>query len=83
VGELYGGFTARATVMTAKPQIGERSTNDGKLLKGDIAEIVLYGQDNAVGRNKVESYLAWKYGLTLGTPASPMNYVSYVGRGSS
>lgn len=79
VGELYGGFTARATVMNAKPQIGERSTNDGKLLKGDIAEIVLYGQDNAVGRNKVESYLAWKYGLTLGTPASPMNYVSYVG----
>jgi len=78
VGELYGGFTARATRYTAIPQIGDRSTNDSKLI-GDIAEIVLYGQNNAAGRNKVESYLALKYGITLGYTASPVNYVSSAG----
>ncbi|HVW62491.1 MAG TPA: hypothetical protein VHC48_20715 [Puia sp.] len=78
IGELYGGFTARATRYNARPQIGDRSTNDSKLI-GDIAEIVLYGQNNAAGRNKVESYLALKYGITLGAPASPVNYVSSTG----
>jgi hypothetical protein len=78
VGNLFGGFTARATVMTAPPQIGDRSTNDAKMI-GDIAEIVVYSADNATGRNKVESYLALKYGLTLGNAASPINYTSSSG----
>jgi hypothetical protein len=77
VGMLYGGFAARATVMNGlTPQLGERSTADGKYLKGDIAEVVLYGQNNAASRNRVESYLALKYGITLGTSASLVNYVS-------
>jgi hypothetical protein len=80
IGMLYGGFTARATVMTGiKPQIGERSTADGKYLKGDIAEIILYSQNNAANRNRVESYLALKYGITLGSPGSLVNYVSSTG----
>jgi len=80
IGMLYGGFTARATVMTGiKPQIGERSTADGKYLKGDIAEIILYGRNNDANRNRVESYLALKYGVTLGTPANLVNYVSSTG----
>jgi len=80
IGTLYGGFTARATVMTGiRPQIGERSTADGKYLIGDIAEIIVYGQNNAANRNRVESYLALKYGITLGTPGSLVNYVSSTG----
>ena len=80
IGTLYGGFTARATVMTGiRPQIGERSTADGKYLKGDIAEIIVYGQNNAANRNRVESYLALKYGITLGTPGSLVNYMSSTG----
>lgn len=75
VGSLFGGFTARATTMTGIPQIGDRSTNDSKMI-GDIAEIIVYSANNAAGRNKVESYLALKYGLTLGNPATPINYTS-------
>jgi len=74
-GSLYGGFTARATIMNSKPQIGDRSTDDSPL-KGYISEIVLYSQDNAASRNKVESYLALKYGVSLGTASSLVNYVS-------
>ena len=75
VGSLYGGFTARATVMNSTPQIGDRSTDDSPL-KGYISEIVLYSQDNSSNRNKVESYLALKYGMSLGLASSLINYVS-------
>ncbi len=72
---LFGGFTKRATVMTGIPQIGDRSTDDAPMI-GNIAEIIVYSANNATGRNKVESYLALKYGLTLGNIASPVNYTS-------
>ena len=75
VGSLYGGFTARATTMNGPPQIGDRSTNDSKM-SGDIAEIIVYSSNNATNRNKVESYLALKYGITLGTNTSTVNYTS-------
>ena len=75
VGSLFGGFTARSTVMTGIPQIGDRSTNDSKMI-GDIAEIIVYSANNAAGRNKVESYLALKYGLSLGNAATPVSYTS-------
>jgi len=74
-GSLYGGFTARATVMNSSPQIGDRSTDDSPL-KGYISEIVLYSQNNATNRNKVESYLALKYGITLGLASNLINYIS-------
>ena len=77
-GSLFGGFTKRATVMNGIPQIGDRSTSDSKM-KGDIAEIIVYSSNNAAGRNKVESYLALKYGLTLGSIAQPVNYTSSTG----
>ena len=78
-GTLYGGFTKRGTSMTSPPQIGDRSTNDAKL-KGDIAEIIVFNAANAAGtRNKVESYLALKYGITLGSNASPVSYMGSVG----
>jgi len=78
VGTLFGGFAKRGTSMTGIPQIGDRSTNDSKMI-GDIAEIIIYSANNAAGRNKVESYLALKYGLTLGSPAALVNYTSSAG----
>jgi len=75
-GTLYGGFTKRATSMTSPPQIGDRSTNDAKL-KGDIAEIIVFNAANtAANRNKAESYLALKYGITLGSNTDPISYVA-------
>ncbi|HEY4060585.1 MAG TPA: T9SS type A sorting domain-containing protein [Puia sp.] len=74
-GSLFGGFTARGSSMTGIPQIGDRSTMDSKL-KGDIAEIIVYSGDNATNRNKVDSYLALKYGLTLGNKNHTVNYTS-------
>lgn len=51
--------------MTAIPRIGDRSTADSKL-KGDLAEVVVYSsQLTTTERNKIESYLGIKYGLTL------------------
>jgi len=79
VGSLYGGFTKRGTSMTGIPQLGDRSTLDSRM-NGDIAEVIVYSVSNAgINRNKVESYLALKYGITLGTPASPLSYISSAG----
>jgi gliding motility-associated-like protein len=70
---LSGGTTGAS--MVGIPQIGNRSTNDAAM-NGDIAEIVLYGAtNNATDRNKVESYLAVKYGITL-DQATPQNYLA-------
>lgn len=79
IGSLYGGFTKRGTSMTGIPQIGDRSTADSKMI-GDIAEVIVYSSNNATGRNKVESYLALKYGLTLGNGSNAINYTSSSGQ---
>jgi hypothetical protein len=76
-GSVRGGYTS--TTMTDIPQIGDRSTSDGKM-NGDIAEIVVYSAANSTTlRNKVESYLALKYGITLGNATSPISYTSSAG----
>lgn len=44
---------------------------------GMIPEVIYYPwQLSAADRVKVETYLAVKYGLTLGTPASPVSYTA-------
>ncbi|HTE09313.1 MAG TPA: T9SS type A sorting domain-containing protein [Chitinophagaceae bacterium] len=44
---------------------------------GSIGEIILFPSAlTDADRNKVESYLALKYGFTLGTTASPLNYTA-------
>jgi hypothetical protein len=49
-------------------------------MNGDIAEIVMYSAANSVAlRNRVESYLALKYGITLGNTGTPINYTSSAG----
>lgn len=37
---------------------------------GEVAEIIIYDQSTALDRSKIESYLAIKYGLTLGDGGS-------------
>ncbi len=44
---------------------------------GNINEIIVYGNGgipNSTDRNKVDSYLAIKYGITLGNNSTPVNY---------
>jgi hypothetical protein len=75
--EIDGGYLT--TEMTDIPQIADRSTADSRM-NGDIAEIVVYSAANSASlRNQVESYLALKYGITLGNTVSPINYTSSAG----
>jgi hypothetical protein len=70
---LSAGTTG--TNMTGTPQVGDRSSNDAKLF-GDLSETIVYGvANNATDRNKIESYLAVKYGVTL-NQATPQNYTA-------
>jgi hypothetical protein len=76
-GNIRGGYLT--TTMTDIPQIADRSSSDSKM-NGDIAEIVVYSAANSASlRNKVESYLALKYGITLGNATSPISYTSSAG----
>jgi len=50
----------------------------GRFFDGNIAEVI-YLLDSAVTplrQNQIESYLALKYGTTLGTTAAPVNYTA-------
>ncbi len=58
--------------------IGASATN--ALFKGNVAETIEYNRVlTATERQKVDSYLAVKYGLTLGTTASVVNYLNSAG----
>lgn len=49
----------------------------GEFWNGNIAEIVLFPSAlSTADQNKVESYLATKYGFTLGTTAAPQSYTA-------
>lgn len=63
------------------------NTGTGYLYNGDIAEIIIYDRDlTTVELNRVESYLALKYGITLGsndafwdTPTNTSSPFGYAG----
>jgi pimeloyl-ACP methyl ester carboxylesterase len=61
-----GNFTGNASTF----QLGE--------FDGKVAEVVYYLDKNidAAAQNKIESYLALKYGLTLGSPTNLQNYTA-------
>ena len=63
-------------VFSAVPTIGSRTTED--ILNGsEIAEVIIYNQSTAgTSRTKVLSYLALKYGITLGNVSNLVNYTS-------
>lgn len=72
---------AEASTMDAYQQttIGQNiwigSSNDAQWL-GNIAEVIVYTQDiSTTDRNRIESYLALKYGITL-DQSTPQNYIA-------
>lgn len=63
--------------------IGRQAKNDGltweggRAYDGKIGEIIAYSSNlSATDAQKVDSYLAIKYGITLGNTASPVDYLS-------
>jgi len=60
--------------------IGRSEGYDGSL-DGRIAEIITFNKrkEDTTERNKIESYLALKYGITLGTNGTSQNYVDSSG----
>ena len=63
-------------VYSAIPLIGAR-TGEYLLSGGEIAEAILYNQSQAgTNRSKIISYLALKYGITLGNTSNLVNYTS-------
>jgi len=49
-------------------------------MKGTIAEIVMYPTNHiAADRERIQTYLAIKYGISLGTPSATVNYVNSAG----
>lgn len=55
--------------------LGGRVPGSSSYFNGDIAEIIIYNAETS-DRAKIESYLALKYGITLGNTSSLVNYVS-------
>lgn len=70
-----------ATQTVAAQQFWLGSQGTSSFTAADIAEVIIYNQNKNTGtnRNQIESYLAIKYGITLGTTASPVNYISSAG----
>ncbi len=48
----------------------------GRPYSGNIAEVIAYNSNSTPTDAVIESYLAVKYGITLGTNASPVGYVN-------
>lgn len=71
IGDFNGGYTIGTTQFP-----GNGSDNAGFI--GHIGELVVYGSGNitAAERNKVDSYLAIKYGVTL---SDTVNYITSAG----
>ena len=68
------GSTLNAT--SANASIGSLP-GFGEYWQGNIAEVIMFNTAlSDAERNQVESYLALKYGLTLGAPGSAINYVA-------
>ncbi|MFD0862451.1 choice-of-anchor D domain-containing protein [Sungkyunkwania multivorans] len=83
--DLYNNGTLLATteantstykdIANSRYWIG-RSEPFGASYNGSILEIITYDTTKAVGdRNKIESYLAIKYGVTLGVNGTGLDYV--------
>ncbi|GAA3622468.1 LamG-like jellyroll fold domain-containing protein [Flavivirga jejuensis] len=61
--------------------IGGHPSNTAKRWDGGIAEVIVYnGSITNTERDKIESYLAIKYGVTLGTNGTSQDYVDSDGR---
>ncbi len=68
------------SAMDGNFQIGGRTWggNITRVFKGDLAEVIYYNGNTATATQvqQVESYLAVKYGITLGNTTTPVNYIA-------
>ncbi len=69
--------STRPAPYTGKYRLGNTSDNMAAIESGVIAEVVTFNSNlSATDRLKVQSYLALKYGITLGTTAAAVNYTA-------
>jgi hypothetical protein len=64
---------------TGQVEIGGRTWDvAGRYFVGDIAEVIYFNSNTATAAqiNRIESYLAFKYGLTLGSTSAIKDYVA-------
>ena len=59
------------------------STIQGRYLVGNIAEVLYYpGGVTSIQRQQIESYLAWKWGITLATTSQPTFVTTFAYNGT-
>ena len=80
-GITIGSNTARfGFVGDGSEALNFDGTRNGIYYDGEIAELLYYDtgtlSDNEI--NRIQSYLAIKYGITLGNPSSPVSYLNSV-----
>jgi hypothetical protein len=74
---LNSNFLGVLTATSINGVIGALTSVPDEVWQGDIGEILLFNAAlTTADRNRVEAYLALKYGFTLGSPASPINYTA-------
>jgi hypothetical protein len=62
---------------SANAFLGRLGPPFGEYWDGSMAEVIMFNTDlSAVNRNQVESYLALKYGFTLGSITTPISYTA-------
>ncbi len=77
-GESQGNATTALNTLPSSitAGIGSHPTNPSRRWDGGIAEVLIYnGAITSDERNQIESYLAIKYGMTLGTNGTSQDYV--------
>ncbi|MBT30581.1 MAG: hypothetical protein CMO01_13055 [Thalassobius sp.] len=64
----------------SQSKTGSISGNDYKMFDGKLAEVIVYAEDLSTAKiQQVESYLAIKYGITLGSTSSTYDYLNSYG----
>ena len=82
IGLLYGHGGAIHLGYTEGTRFDDGGSGSGNSFDGDIAEFVYFNEPSSFSaseRNKAESYLAVKYGITLTQNPTQTNYVNSVG----
>ncbi|HMN29060.1 MAG TPA: hypothetical protein PKE45_12990, partial [Caldilineaceae bacterium] len=69
-------FTSDHAPETSNP-LSILNDGDDSFYQGDVTEVIVYNSllTTANQRQRIESYLAVKYGLTLGNTTTPVNYL--------
>lgn len=79
VGNLISDGSAFANVNNSQFWIGRSEGIDGTL-DGKVAEVITYSSRTTdIQRSNIRSYLAIKYGITLGVNGTAINYTNSVG----